>query len=317
MQGRFFPDDGSRVGTERRAAMIHRRESTGSMTSSISKWEAVLMALPRSYMRSITTLPDTPALDRPAGRCIVVTVGNPADAAHQVMTHTMSGGEPMALRSIALVAMVALLVVAFAAPGRASAYSPYDPRRCFAADNNINGRIGVIDYQRAAYHYGAVLGWPGANGYDPQFDIFPFPMGDNSIDIRDIQAILGRYGGTCSVTKKAAAYFDLGSPGWFYNDVIATGYESAYYGPSQFGMRVLDANVARSQGVELCVALDLTSTLLVIWDESAPYGPAATQVSPNMLMASGPYQTGASVCLGYISSTDSRGRIGRTRRIHC
>ena len=33
-----------------RAALTHLRESAGSMASSTSKWEAVLVALPRSYM---------------------------------------------------------------------------------------------------------------------------------------------------------------------------------------------------------------------------------------------------------------------------
>ena len=46
MQGRFFPVRGGVGGADRKPAMIHLRDSIGSITSSISKCEAVLTALP-------------------------------------------------------------------------------------------------------------------------------------------------------------------------------------------------------------------------------------------------------------------------------
>ena len=46
MQGRFLPVRGGGGGTEPRAVVIQRRESAGSITSSISKYVAVLSALP-------------------------------------------------------------------------------------------------------------------------------------------------------------------------------------------------------------------------------------------------------------------------------
>src|SRR5690606_26252766 len=51
MWGRFLPVRGA-VGAAAKALAIQRRESAGSITSSISKWLAELIALPCSYMRS-------------------------------------------------------------------------------------------------------------------------------------------------------------------------------------------------------------------------------------------------------------------------
>lgn len=48
IEGRFFPVRGGTGGIARRASVIHRRDSAGSITSSISKCEAVFTALPRS-----------------------------------------------------------------------------------------------------------------------------------------------------------------------------------------------------------------------------------------------------------------------------
>ena len=52
MHGRFLRRRGFASGAERSALRIHRRESMGSMTSSISKCDAVFSALPCSYMRA-------------------------------------------------------------------------------------------------------------------------------------------------------------------------------------------------------------------------------------------------------------------------
>src|SRR5262249_60033246 len=52
MLGRFFPRAAARGGDSASIVMIQRRESAGSMTSSISKWLAVFSALPCWYMRS-------------------------------------------------------------------------------------------------------------------------------------------------------------------------------------------------------------------------------------------------------------------------
>ncbi len=48
MQGRFLAPPRFGAGTERRPRETQRRDSIGSITSSISKWEAVFTALPRS-----------------------------------------------------------------------------------------------------------------------------------------------------------------------------------------------------------------------------------------------------------------------------
>ena len=52
MQGRFFPSLGVGSGTERKVLAIQCRESIGSITSSISKCDAVFTALPCSYILS-------------------------------------------------------------------------------------------------------------------------------------------------------------------------------------------------------------------------------------------------------------------------
>ncbi len=52
MQGSFLPVRGAGGGAERKPAIIHLRDSSGSITSSISKCDALLSALPRSYMRA-------------------------------------------------------------------------------------------------------------------------------------------------------------------------------------------------------------------------------------------------------------------------
>src|SRR5271168_890508 len=44
--GRFLPLRGGGGAAERRPALIHRRDSAGSITSSISKWDAVFTAFP-------------------------------------------------------------------------------------------------------------------------------------------------------------------------------------------------------------------------------------------------------------------------------
>jgi hypothetical protein len=48
IDGRFLPVRGGTGGIERIAEQIHRRDSAGSITSSISKCDAVFTALPRS-----------------------------------------------------------------------------------------------------------------------------------------------------------------------------------------------------------------------------------------------------------------------------
>src|SRR5580658_1770124 len=52
MQGRFLPVRGGGGGEDRSPALIQRRDSTGSITSSISKCDAVLTAFPCRYIRS-------------------------------------------------------------------------------------------------------------------------------------------------------------------------------------------------------------------------------------------------------------------------
>jgi hypothetical protein len=49
-EGCFLAPRGAGGGVERRAAAIHLRESAGSITSSIAKWDALLIAFPRLYI---------------------------------------------------------------------------------------------------------------------------------------------------------------------------------------------------------------------------------------------------------------------------
>ena len=95
--------------------MIHRRVSAGSMTSSISKCDAVFSALPCSYIRSTMLLEQRLALGRVVDRLQLLAVaeahralqahaaelaGRPGDARQRRLgaaAHHRLGAEPVAL----------------------------------------------------------------------------------------------------------------------------------------------------------------------------------------------------------------------------
>jgi len=127
----------------------------------------------------------------------------------------------MTTRNIALavvglaVALVALATPVAVFPPAARAQQFYywgNIQECWAADNNDDGAVDVIDNQRAAAHYGAVIGNPAPSWprYDPLFDIEPFiaSNGDGDIDVKDLQKVFGRNGAWCSDIRLDGAYTD-------------------------------------------------------------------------------------------------------------
>ncbi len=192
----------------------------------------------------------------------------------------------MTTRSIALAVtvLVVFVVAVFAAPTRAVADPHGDPQTCFAADNTHDGRIDVLDMQRASAHYGA----PEYGPYDPQFDIEPLFAPDGDIDIKDLQKVFGRNAGICSVVKQGTnEMYHAG--GQYYGSVTVWGYEWSYFGPGYFSTRVLDLNAGQTQGVELCVGTKTQTD----WNYFGQLGPSQ---SPYTITGEGGYADGLLAC---------------------
>jgi len=70
---------------------------------------------------------------------------------------------------------------------------------CQRKDVRRDNRIDGYDEQTIAYYWGAFYGIQrsGVAGYDPTFDLHPFPSRDGRIDIIDIQSVFALDGATC------------------------------------------------------------------------------------------------------------------------
>jgi hypothetical protein len=66
--------------------------------------------------------------------------------------------------------------------------------RMLEGDVNLDCNVDVLDDQNIAYRYGATF---GLQLYNPFYDLEP-NVGDNDIDIKDLQFVFGRNGSTCA-----------------------------------------------------------------------------------------------------------------------
>jgi hypothetical protein len=125
---------------------------------------------------------------------------------------------------------LALACLEIVGSGKASGDSygstPFSWEKCLAADNNSDGGVDVVDVQRAFAHYGGGTHWyEDPLRYDPRLDIYPFRAKDGSIDIRDLQSVMGRFGLTCPQYAQAKEYWEWLGGSYSYGSGCADGGE--------------------------------------------------------------------------------------------